>query len=317
MHPKRFLRRIIHPSHYPWGGVLMFHRIDTINPQRLWYNEHLKISPDFFEHFYKTARQKHFSFVCLDELLEIIKQKKRTRRIIAITLDDGYKDNYTNGLPLFKTFNIPFCIYVATRFPEKSMTFWWYLIEDIILQQEQITLSNGKKFLCRTKEEKESAFLSIREEVLKLPCQNFDNNFSSLLNGHTPKLTAYNEQIPLTWDMISQLAKEPLATIGCHTHSHLSMSGCSREMIIDDINISHRLMQMKAGIQMRHFAYPFGDDIAVNEIHKKIVEELHYKTIATTNEGFVFYNTNPLRLPRIFVTEKNAFDILDNMYYAC
>lgn len=317
-HPKRFIRRIIHPSLYPWGAILMFHRVGLMDQNRLWYNEHLKVSPEFLEKIIKYAQNRHLSFVSMDELSEIIRTKRKVRRVVSITLDDGYKDNFTSGLPIFKMLNIPFCIYVATRFPEKNMIYWWYLIEDIILQQNRnIILNNGKSFPCSIKMEKESTFLSVREEVLKLPQLNFDAEFSNLLNHYSLDLAAYNDELPLTWEMIAQLGNEPLATIGCHTHSHLSMSGCTRELIVDDIKMAQRLMQEKASIKMRHFAYPFGDDIAVKDYHRKIVEELQFKTIATTNEEFIYRHTDSDRLPRLFVTERNAKNVIDSIYYDC
>ena len=315
---KKRIKRYIHPELYPWGAILMLHRVDTIDSDRLWYNEHLKLSPAFLDDTLTKLHKKGFSFVSLDELAEIITQKKRARRVLAITLDDGYKDNYTNGVPIFKTHNVPFCIFVATKLPEKNMTYWWYLIEDIILQQnDTVILNNGMSFPCITKEEKESAFLSVREEVLKLPQDNFNSEFKKLLSNYPIDLFAYNDQLPLTWEMISELEGEPLATIGCHTHSHLSMYGCTKEMIIYDIILAQELMQKNAGIKMHHFAYPFGDDIAVKDYHRSIVEELNFDTIATTNEGFVSGHTDLHQLPRLFVTERNAEDIIDCIYYAC
>lgn len=296
----------------------MLHRIDTINPERLWYNEHLKISPEFLEDFIKEARKKHFSFISIDELTEIINKKKKCHRIIAITLDDGYKDNYINGLPLFQTFNVPFCIYISTKIPEQCMTYWWYLIEDIILQQDKsIKLSNGKTFPCRTKDEKELAFLSVREEVLKLPQERFDIVFQNLLNQYQVNLTTYNTELPLTWSMIYKIAKEPLATIGSHTHSHISMSGCNKEMILHDIKKSIELLKTKANVLTKHFAYPYGDNIAVKDFHKEIVKELGFYTIASTQEGTLSYHTDPLELPRIFITEHNAYNVLDHLTNIC
>ena len=98
MRPRREIRRLFHPSLYPWGAILMLHRIDTINPDRLWYNEHLKVSPDYLNGFLTYAKRKGFSFVSLDELVDIISKKKRARRILSITLDDGYKDNYLDAV---------------------------------------------------------------------------------------------------------------------------------------------------------------------------------------------------------------------------
>ena len=317
MHVRREIRRFFHPDLYPWGGVLMFHRIDAVEPGRLWYNEHLKVSPAFFEGFVKEARKKHFSFVSLDELAEIVLRKKRVRRVVAVTLDDGYRDNYLNGLPLFKALQVPFCIYVATRFPEKSMIYWWYLIEDIILQNDKIVLNDGKEYPCHSKEEKESAFLAIRQEILELPQKNFNIELTNHLSHYQIDLHAYNDTLPLTWEMIAHLKNEPLATIGCHTHSHISMSGCSEKEIVDDIELAHRLMREKAGLDMYHFAYPFGDDVAVKKCHYEIVRKMGYHTIATTTNGLLDSHACLQQLPRIFVTERNAYDIINRLYSVC
>ena len=318
MKPRREIRRLFHPSLYPWGAILILHRVDTINPDRLWYNEHLKVSPDYLDRFLTSAKRKGFSFVSLDELVDIISKKKRARRILSITLDDGYRDNFINGLPLFKANNTPFCIYVATRLPEKKMSYWWYLIEDVILQQSKnIVLNNGISLPCRTTEEKGNAFLSVRDEILKLPQQDFDAAFLKLLNHYSFDITAYNDILPLTWEMITQLGQEPLATIGSHTHSHISMSGCSKEMITEDILQSIKLLKEKAGIQPRHFAYPYGDDIAVKDYHREIVKEMGFKTIATIHEGPLSYQTDLAALPRYFITEQNAYNILNNLYNVC
>ena len=314
---KKSIKRYIHSELYPWGAILMLHRVDIIDTDRLWYNEHLKLTPAFLDDTLSKLHKQGFSFVSLDELAEIIKKKRRVRRVLSITLDDGYKDNYTNGLPVFKAHNVPFCIFVATRFPEKNMTYWWYLLEDIILQNERITLSDGSTFICQSKQEKEQTFLDIREKILTISQDNFNRHFSDLFPNIDIELNKYNDTLPLTWEMIRQLKDEPLATIGCHTHSHISMSGCSRQMILDDIQLSLNLMKEKAGIQMGHFAYPFGDEVAVKDYHRGIVQELDFKTIATTNDGLLYYTTDVHHLPRIFVTERNASDIINRLILSC
>ena len=197
------------------------------------------------------------------------------------------------------------------------MTYWWYLLEDIIIQNERITLSDGSTFICQSKKEKEQTFLDIRKKILTIPQDNFNEYFSELFPSIDIDFNKYNDTLPLTWEMLQQLNKEPLATIGCHTHSHISMSGCSKQMILDDIQLSLNLMKEKAGIQMRHFAYPFGDEVAVKDYHQGIVQELDFKTIATTNDGLLYHTTDVHQLPRIFVTERNAFDILDTLIHSC
>lgn len=314
---KKSIKRYIHPELYPWGAILMLHRVDIIDPGRLWYNEHLKLTPAFLDDTLSKLHKQGFFFVSLDELAEIITKKKRARHVLSITLDDGYKDNYTNGLPIFKAHNVPFCIFVATRFPEKNMTYWWYLLEDIILQNERITLSDGSTFICQSKQEKEQTFLDIREKILTISQDNFNRHFSDLFPNIDIDLNKYNDTLPLTWEMIRQLKDEPLATIGCHTHSHVSFASCNNDQVIADIELSKHLMQTQANTTMRHFAFPFGEDIAVRPEHLLLMEKMGFQTVSTTQEGLLYYDIDLQRLPRVFITEHNANIVLQKIHHEC
>lgn len=317
MRLRREIQRLLHPSQHPWGAVLMLHRIDAINPDRLWYNEHLKLSPEYLDNFVCVAKKKGFSFVSLDEIAEIISRKKRVRKLLAITFDDGYKDNFSNGLPVLKKHSVPFCIYIATILPEKKMIYWWYIIEDIILTKNNVVLGDGKTFFCDNKEAKEQTFLSIREDILKLPQEDFEKKFVEMLNRYAIDLYKYNDCLPLTWEMIEKLTSEPLATIGCHTHSHISMAGCSNETIIKDIEKAQRLMSDKAGYKPKHFAFPYGESTAVTQNDVELVKNIGFTTSATTDYGFLNHNTDLLELPRIFVTERNGMQLLEQLSIIC
>lgn len=216
----KFIRR-------PFGAILMLHRIDDISHERIWYNEHLKVSTEFLEQYIRYAQNMGFTFISLDELCEIIRLKKRRyRKLIAITMDDGYRDNFSHGLPLFQSLTIPFCVYVATAMTQKQMLYWWYILEDIILKHNEITLSTGQHFLCHSSKQKEQTFLEIRSIILHLPQKNISYEFLSLLNKYDIDTMSYNNTLSLTWAQLNEMSKDPLCTIGCHTHTmrcHLVM----------------------------------------------------------------------------------------------
>ena len=59
--------------------------------------------------------KKWFKVISLDELIGNLKNGKSFKTpSIAITFDDGYKDNYTLGYPILKKYNFPATIYVIT-----------------------------------------------------------------------------------------------------------------------------------------------------------------------------------------------------------
>lgn len=291
----------------PLAGILMFHRINVLDKNKIPANEHLKVSPEYLDNFIVKAKAKGFSFVSLDELADILSSKKPVKKLLSITLDDGYRDNMEKGLPIFQKHQVPFCIYITTKMIEKQFVYWWYLIEDLILQNDTIALSNG---IMIDATQRQKAFLQIRKIIMSLPQENLLEQLKSLFTNHAINWDAYNEQCPLTWEDISRLKEHPLASIGCHTHSHYVFSKTPHQTITQDIQMSIDLMKQKADLKPVHFAFPFGDRCSINKQHDVLLKPFDFKTITTTKNMFCGTSTSLQALPRIFISETNGDSFL-------
>lgn len=311
------IKRFFYFSNVPIGAVLMLHRIDTPDPKGIWYNQHLKLSPQTIEVMVDYAREHKCRFVSLDEMADAIRKKKRVRRWIAITLDDGYRDNYKNGTLVFRQLNIPYTIYVCTKMVKGEMLYWWEILEQLVLEQNEIVLNDGRSFDCSTKEKKEQAFLDIREVILKLPQDNLKENLKILFANYDIDWDLGKDSMGLTWKQINELAKDPLATIGNHTYSHSAFTGLTDDEIKADINTAASEMRKNAALEMNHFAFPFGEATAVSQHDVELLKKLGFKTSATTNDGLVCYGTDLLELPRLFVSERNWKRVIDRIIKNC
>ena len=314
---RRSAARLIHHHSAPFGAILMLHKVDSPDSNGIWWNQHLKISPETLDKMISYARKRKCKFVSLDEMADALAGKKRRHRMIAITLDDGYRDNYSNGLPIFSKTKTPFTIYVCTKMIKSKMLYWWEILEQLVLRHNSITLKDGRTFSCSTKKEKELAFLDIREIILKLPQDNLEESLRQLFVNYDIDFNYGNQNLGLTWEQIRELKQEPLATIGNHTYSHKAFTGCTDEEIGADIDRANAEMHSNTEIKMHHFAFPFGEAIAVSEHDIELVKQLGFRTSATTKEDFVRYNTSPLDLPRLFVTEKNWKQVIDRIIDCC
>lgn len=314
---RRKIARFIHHPSTPFGAILILHRVDRPDNNGIWWNQHLKLSPETLEEMILYARKQNCRFVSLDEMADALARKKRHRRMIVITLDDGYRDNYTNGLPLFTKMDVPFTIYVCTKMVNGGMLYWWELLEQLVLTHDSITLNDGRTFPCSTKDEKECAFLDIREIIIRLPQIHLEESLKQLFANYNIDYRYGNYDLGLTWDQINDLSQSPLATIGNHTFSHRAFTGCTDEEIISDIRYANTEMESYTGRKMQHFAFPFGEANAVSEHDIDVVKKLGFKTSATTKEDFVRYKTNPLDLPRFFATERNWKQVIDKIIECC
>ena len=63
---------------------------------------------------------------------------------------------------------------------------------------------------------------------------------------------------PLTWDQIEEMRESRLLTIGAHTHRHTDLRHSSSQEVEEELATSDRLLKERLGIEVVHFAYPWG-----------------------------------------------------------
>jgi len=98
----------IYIRHYT-APIAMYHAIlKKPNPK-----DRLAVSEAAFERQMRFLKRHRYNVVPLEELARLIKEKKRIPfKTIAITFDDGYKNNYTYVFPILKKYNLKTTIFV-------------------------------------------------------------------------------------------------------------------------------------------------------------------------------------------------------------
>ncbi len=159
--------------------ILMYHSV-TDNPSTTGM---LTLSVGTFRSQIRFLKEHKYNVLPLEKLAELIIQKKKIPgRTVAITLDDGYKDNYLNAYPVLKEYNLPATIFIITGEvgrPQQDRLSW----EEIKQMQSSGLISFGSHCLgpeplvnLKTKEEiRQQIFESKRilEEKLGAPVNMF------------------------------------------------------------------------------------------------------------------------------------------------
>ena len=296
------------------GAILMFHRVRELKKRAICYNDHLSVSPDFFDTLLMSAKKAGYSFVSLDELVELIEKKKRFSKVLALTFDDGYKDNLVNALPVMEQYNAPGTIFCATGLMTGEFPLWWDLLEEYILSDDTVKTVRRIPQTARTTGEKEQLFLSIRQELLLLTAEEQENYFFH--SGYLPETLKdrFNEEM-ISKEMLETYRDSKLVSFGSHTHSHLSCGALDRENFAAELTHSLKILR-SCGVDIKHFAYPYGDDVKDPEKFREIFQENGIKSCCTTLQGFVSSGTDPLFLPRFFVSEYDNFTVKKNLFQA-
>lgn len=292
------------------GYIFMLHRVDDFENGKLWCNEHMKVTPDFLDSLIIKLKDK-YDIIPLTDVPARLKQKNK-RKFVVFTMDDGYKDNLTKALPVFKKNNAPYTIFLTTDFPDKKAVLWWYELEDLLLSNESITLSNGIIYPAHNYDEKCESFLKIREEILKLNQLDLENELNKLFSNYKISWTSQCEKLCLSWDDIRELKKEPLVTIGAHTKHHYNLKQLNTENdIINEVNSGFELVKENTGIESSVFAYPFGSPKEAGQREFDVLSKMNFICSCIAHGGpCTKQNTKNLSsLPRIML--KQNFKIED------
>lgn len=298
------------------GNILMFHRVIPAQKKRRIHNhDSLEITPEQLETTIKYFKKRKYRFCSLDELHQLLLAKRTpSEKLVVFTFDDGYKDNLQVAYPILKKHQVPFTIYITTGFLERKAILWWYILEDLLLQQKQVQFHwKGKDFAfnCRSQYEKELAFTKIRSLINQsFMLGDAMEMFKVIFGDFEHKVHALAESMMMNWEEIRSLSKEKLATIGAHTINHFPLAQLSPEALRHEIIDSKVQLENSIDATVDHFAYPFGKKTEASHREFELIKELGFKTGTTTRMGNIFLeHANHLEcLPRIsinrFTTEK-------------
>lgn len=290
---KRKIYKLFHPV---IGDVLMLHRVVTIRSV-LEDNRLMEVTPEFLEETILNYQKSGYEFISLDQLYERRQLGyKSKKKFVCFTFDDGYVDNYSIAYPIFKKYNCPFAIYVTTDFPEGKALMWWYVLEEILLNNNSAILGDGSEYLCDTLELKNQAFKIIREKIFLLQDENLSDKLAELFIHYQYSFTDILKVNSMTWNQIIELSKDPICTIASHSVSHAAMDKLNATQVKYELQQSKKIIEEKLNKEINHFAYPYG---RMNDNVRDLVAHAAYKTALMAAGGSERIDCNLLEIKRL------------------
>lgn len=287
------------------GAIFMLHHVRPAGPRGDFSpNRVLEVTPEFLDETIQWVMMQGYEIVSLDEAQRRLLERDFRRRFVCFTLDDGYVDNYLHALPVFQKYNAPFTIYIHTGLPDGNALLWWWMLEDIVRDNNRVGLRlNGDEvhFITETLHQKQQAYERIYWVLRLMPSAPQRTTVQNLLDRYHIDPSVVRQRLAISWEMVSELASNELATIGAHTLSHPALSRLSTEEARDEIAQSRDIIEKRIGRPVRHFAYPYGDPKSAGTREFRIIRDLGFTTATTTRKGVLFpEHANHLdALPRV------------------
>lgn len=313
--------------------ALMYHRVADLETDP-W---ELAVSPAKFEEQIALLTKK-FRVITVHELTKQLHNGKVTSDSICITFDDGYKDNFETARPILEKYNCPATFFIATKYVENQLPYWWDELENIILHSPkllpvlEVSINNESlRFSLEedgslTEEQKQkhqswtweqepptqrcAAYFAIWEKLRPLPFQQIQDMLKSLRSVVQQECPIDSAHYPMTQDQLSNLGRHPLFTIGLHTHTHPALMFHPREVQLKEIAENKQKLESLLNYTVDNFTYPYGiyDDTTLS-----VCSELKLKTTFTTNANCISNQSLPFKLGRVQVQNLHGTALVNHI----
>lgn len=206
---------------------------------------------------------------------------------LALTIDDGFLDNYTIAWPILKRYGLPATIFLATDFLDSGRKPWPTELVDILERTRRRDMSFPISARIVTHAERSTAVRTIMGLWCGLePAERFASLKelrSHLEVGHGVKYAG------LQWNQVREMSQQGI-DFGSHTAYHSILPFVSAKVVEEELRQSKRRIAAELGTSCDFFAYPDGKH---DERTRQAVEAAGYTAAVTQDRGS---NTSATRL---------------------
>ena len=298
-----FMRRKLVKSQI---AVLMYHRVcPRDNSWSL-----AGVSPSDFEKHMEYFR-RNFEILSLETLAQYIRDGKHpTEKSVAVTFDDGYKDNLVYAYPILKEYNIPATIFLTTGFIGTDRLLWWdkvgYAISNTSLKEFKV--DGLGHYNLDSMIDRLMATSKITEQMKSMPNETKLQTEEELLSTLKVEIpSGLGNTMLLNWDEITQMDSS-IISFGAHTVNHPILTNVPLEQAKHEIIQSKEELEARLDRPITSFAYPNGNCNA--ELVEFVSSNGFTCAVSTTPAKLVSTNDNPYEICRIFSLDFNVLKIM-------
>ena len=288
------------------GIVLLYHRVADLeaDPQLL------SVAPANFD-----AHMELLASACtplpLAELAERVRNGKVPPGAVAVTFDDGYRDNLEAALPRLTRHSVPATVFVATGYVGTAREFWWDEFERLLLLPEGGTGAvraggDGFRFDLATAAGREDAYARAHRLLRQRTPETIDAALGHLREqlGEPPEGAGRDSYRAMNPDELRRLVESGLVVAGAHTRRHPSLAAQPLERQREEIEGSRDDLADWLGAPPATFSYPFGTPgVDFRRDTARLVEDAGFATATANFPGRVTRWSDRFRLERLLVRD--------------
>lgn len=242
----------------PTGAtVLMYHSVAKQADAR-WIDPRNHLPATTFEEHvaFLAAKRRVISLEKLRE--ELNDGREPPTGTVAITFDDGYRDNLTVAATLLRKYDLPATLFLATGYITRRENQWVDQLYAMFATRtrHQLELPDHNRFDLRAPAALRYAYRAAALALLTATCDERATRFAQLRDALRP--AAAPPPLTLGWDEVATLrVTHPGFTLGCHTRDHLDLTALEPAARAAELRAGARDLAEHAPDASRWFSCPY------------------------------------------------------------
>lgn len=297
------------------GAILMLHEIHADDALACFDG----CTSTQLDRMLSALRRWDIDLIAMDELLPRLRSGN-PRQFVVITLDDGYRDNLTNALPVLERYNAPALVNVPTQAVTRELFCWWLALRELFMTRDTLQIGPlGRTLDIRTSAAKRAEYRRVQRWFAADFTRAHD--LRSWFDEQGVSFPDLCERFFLDAEALKRFAAHPLITIGGHSATHRSLASLPeaemRAELVDNKAFLEDLLQTPVD----HMAYPYGGKDQCGPREAAAARDAGYKSAIAVRHGKLSRQKadDPYLLPREDagyhgMSERQLYGVVNGLY---
>jgi peptidoglycan/xylan/chitin deacetylase (PgdA/CDA1 family) len=258
------------------------------------------ISTEFFEVHMKYL-SRHYKVVSLGDLRRHLEAGDSTEMVVAVTFDDGYRDNYECAFPILERYNIPATIFLTTGVLDSGDPLWFEQLAEAIKKTSQeyidLEIDIPRRYWMRNEAERVKSNGRIFGLLRAFNDTDRRTWLTEILGRLGAPADSERRGKMLTWDQVRLMNRRGI-DFGGHTVTHPFLSKLAPRQAEWEVSECKRRIEEETRNPVQFFAYPNGREEDFAASNKELLRSAGYLGAVTTIWGMNDRSTDPMELRR-------------------
>lgn len=247
--------------------------------------------------------KKRYKFATPLQALAIIEGREQlTETLLLMTFDDGYRDNFTEAMPVLKLHGIEAIFFLVTSYIDEKTVPWWDQIAFLAKQHapKALTIHYPYDETFDLSPAQFKAELRRLLRVFKSPQVTEPERFLAELEQQVGiRVKDITADLMMTWDD-ARIMQDHGMVMGLHTHTHRLLSKLTPAEQAAELSQCKAILERELGEEAVFLAYPVGAKDAYNQNTLTIAKNMGIRAAFSFHGGANLWgHINPFDVKRV------------------